>query len=54
MSKNCANCGKPSSGASVNGRPFCNDPKCIDAVIRATVRPIIEGIRRAGLAEEEK
>jgi endogenous inhibitor of DNA gyrase (YacG/DUF329 family) len=41
MSKNCANCGKPSSGASVNGRPFCNDPKCIDA-------------RRAGLAEEEK
>jgi hypothetical protein len=50
MSEKCANCGKPCSG-SVNGRPFCNEPKCIDAVIRGAVRPVIEAVLRA---EEEK
>jgi hypothetical protein len=46
MSEKCANCGKP-SGASVNGRAFCNDPKCIDAVIRGAVGPVIEAVVRA-------
>jgi len=43
--KKCANCGGPAHG-SVNGQQFCNDPKCVNAVMKLAVRPVLAAMLR--------